>query len=199
MKILKVLLQHQLVKLSREMKTQKYNKSKEQEEPERQQVTRNDHQSSSLPSSSSSINLWLPSLCPHGFIILNSLEILLQRSLLAMAWVLSVVFLSLSRRSGGFTCATVAGDCYTCSWLLMNGPFQPCISSFHLLAGWRCSVDLFLDFYLRIFFSISHVPLWLFAPHDELSLFYYGLISYSTVIVRLLSAALWTAVITFLV
>lgn len=64
MKILKVLLQHQLVKLSREMKTQKYNKSKEQEESERQQVTMNDHQNS-LPSSSI-INLWLASLCPRG-------------------------------------------------------------------------------------------------------------------------------------
>lgn len=63
MKILKVLWQHQLVKLSREIKTQKYNKSKEQEESDRQQVTMNDHQNSRP---SSSINLWLASLCPHG-------------------------------------------------------------------------------------------------------------------------------------
>lgn len=39
------------------------NKSKEQVESERQQVTMNDHQNS-LPSSS--IKLWLASLCPHG-------------------------------------------------------------------------------------------------------------------------------------
>lgn len=141
MKILKVLLQHKIVKLGREMRTPKYNKSKERSE--RQQVTMNDHQKS-LPSSSI-INLWLASLCPHGS---HYSTILQQHSFLLMAlchfcWVLfsCLAHLSLEGLVDSLeplllvTVTPAAGY----QWMVLFNPHLlfTCILSFHLLGGKR--------------------------------------------------------------